>query len=70
MIARRPNNSLEPTALRAAAQLGAVRHREIKLAGGAVMLMKEQIMRLLREHYPFLAAEYGVKKVGVFWVLC
>ncbi len=30
------------------------------------MPTKEQIMRLLREHYPFLADEYGVKKVGIF----
>ncbi len=26
----------------------------------------ERIVELLREHYPILAAEYGVKKIGVF----
>lgn len=31
-----------------------------------VMLAKEQIVKLLRENYPYLAAEYGVKKVGIF----
>ena len=30
------------------------------------MLAREQIMRLLREKYPHLAAEYGVKKIGIF----
>jgi len=30
------------------------------------MLAKEQIVKLLRENYPYLAAEYGVKKVGIF----
>jgi len=30
------------------------------------MLTKEQIVKLLREKYPYLAAEYGVKRVGIF----
>ena len=30
------------------------------------MPTKEQIMRLLQEKYPYLAAEYGAKKVGIF----
>ncbi|NOZ29324.1 MAG: nucleotidyltransferase family protein [Chloroflexi bacterium] len=30
------------------------------------MSTREQIIELLREHYPFLAAEYGVKRVGIF----
>ncbi|MGH9834684.1 MAG: nucleotidyltransferase family protein [Blastocatellia bacterium] len=30
------------------------------------MLTKEKIMELLRENYPHLAAEYGVKKIGLF----
>jgi len=30
------------------------------------MLTKEQIVKLLREKYPYLATEYGVKKVGIF----
>ncbi len=27
---------------------------------------KERVMTLLRENYPYLAAEYGVKKIGIF----
>lgn len=30
------------------------------------MSTKESIIELLREHYPYLAAEYGVKRVGIF----
>ena len=30
------------------------------------MPTKEQIVKLLREKYPYLAAEYGVKKIGIF----
>ncbi|MFQ5614136.1 MAG: nucleotidyltransferase family protein [Anaerolineae bacterium] len=30
------------------------------------MPTKEQVVKLLREKYPYLAAEYGVKKVGIF----
>lgn len=30
------------------------------------MLTKEQIVKLLREKYPYLASEYGVKRVGIF----
>ena len=30
------------------------------------MQTKEQVVELLREKYPYLAAEYGVKKVGIF----
>jgi len=30
------------------------------------MRTKEQVVKLLREKYPYLAAEYGVKKVGIF----
>lgn len=30
------------------------------------MLTREQIKRLLQEEYPHLAAEYGVKRVGIF----
>jgi len=30
------------------------------------MPTKEQIVKLLREKYPYLAAEYGVTKVGIF----
>jgi len=30
------------------------------------MVTKEQIMRSLREQYPYLAAEYGVKRIGIF----
>lgn len=26
----------------------------------------EQVVKLLRENYPFLAAEYGVKRMGIF----
>jgi predicted nucleotidyltransferase len=29
-------------------------------------LKKEQVIKLLREHYPYLAAEYGVKRIGLF----
>lgn len=30
------------------------------------MLTKEEITRVLREHYPYLASEYGVKRIGMF----
>jgi predicted nucleotidyltransferase len=30
------------------------------------MLTKESIIRVLRENYPYLAAEYGVKRIGLF----
>jgi predicted nucleotidyltransferase len=30
------------------------------------MLTKEAITRMLREKYPYLAAEYGVKRIGLF----
>jgi len=30
------------------------------------MLMREQVLALLREAYPYLAAEYGVRRVGIF----
>lgn len=31
-----------------------------------MMLTKEKITETLRERYPFLAAEYGVKRIGFF----
>jgi predicted nucleotidyltransferase len=30
------------------------------------MLTKEGIIKVLRENYPYLAAEYGVKRIGLF----
>ncbi|MGC8880082.1 MAG: nucleotidyltransferase family protein [Anaerolineae bacterium] len=27
---------------------------------------REKILALLRQHYPYLAAEYGVKRIGLF----
>ena len=30
------------------------------------MLRKEAIIKLLRESYPYLADEYGVKRIGLF----
>ncbi|WP_322493531.1 nucleotidyltransferase family protein [Chloroflexus sp.] len=27
---------------------------------------REEVMTLLRQHYPYLAAQYGVKKIGLF----
>jgi predicted nucleotidyltransferase len=30
------------------------------------MLTKKAITRMLREKYPYLAAEYGVKRIGLF----
>jgi hypothetical protein len=30
------------------------------------MLTKEEIIQVLREHYPYLASEYGVKRIGLF----
>jgi len=30
------------------------------------MLTKAQIIKILREHYPYLTAEYGVKRIGLF----
>jgi uncharacterized protein len=34
------------------------------------MLTQEKIINLLREKYPYLASEYGVKRIGLFgsWV--
>ncbi len=31
-----------------------------------MMLTGEQIIRLLREKYPYLAEKYGVKRIGIF----
>ncbi len=30
------------------------------------MLTGEQIIKVLREKYPYLAAKYGVKRIGIF----
>ncbi|HQR35134.1 MAG TPA: nucleotidyltransferase family protein [Blastocatellia bacterium] len=30
------------------------------------MLTKEQVIQLLRENYPHLVTEYGVKRIGLF----
>lgn len=30
------------------------------------MLTKEEIIKVLRENYPYLASEYGVKRIGLF----
>ena len=30
------------------------------------MLTKEEITKILRENYPYLASEYGVKRLGLF----
>jgi len=30
------------------------------------MLTKEKIIAVLRENYPYLASEYGVKRIGLF----
>ena len=30
------------------------------------MLTKEAITNVLRENYPYLAAEYGIKRIGLF----
>jgi hypothetical protein len=30
------------------------------------MLTKEEITQVLRENYPYLASEYGVKRIGLF----
>ena len=30
------------------------------------MLTREAITKILRENYPYLAAEYGVKRIGLF----
>jgi predicted nucleotidyltransferase len=30
------------------------------------MLAKEKVLKLLREDYPLLATQYGVKKMGIF----
>ena len=30
------------------------------------MFTKEGITKVLRENYPYLAAEYGVKRIGLF----
>ncbi len=30
------------------------------------MPTREQVLALLREAYPYLAAEYGIRKVGIF----
>jgi predicted nucleotidyltransferase len=31
-----------------------------------MMLTKKEITEILREKYPYLASEYGVKRIGVF----
>lgn len=31
-----------------------------------MMLTKEQVIQLLRENYPHLVTEYGVKRIGLF----
>jgi predicted nucleotidyltransferase len=33
---------------------------------GEAMLTRDGIVTLLREHHPYLAAEYGVRKIGLF----
>jgi predicted nucleotidyltransferase len=33
---------------------------------GARMLTKEVITRMLQDNYPYLATEYGVKRIGLF----
>ena len=33
---------------------------------GLMMLTKKQVTRILREKSPYLAAEYGVKRIGLF----
>ena len=33
---------------------------------GSIMLTREKIIESLREHYPHLVAEHGVKKIGLF----
>lgn len=30
------------------------------------MLTREEITKVLRENYPYLASEYGVKRIGLF----
>jgi predicted nucleotidyltransferase len=30
------------------------------------MMNREKILALLRQHYPYLAAKYGVKRIGLF----
>ena len=30
------------------------------------MLTKQEITRILRENYPYLTSEYGVKRIGLF----
>ena len=30
------------------------------------MATREQLLKLLREQYPYLAAEYGIKRIGIF----
>jgi hypothetical protein len=30
------------------------------------MLTKEEIMRILRDNYPYLASEFGVRRIGLF----
>ncbi|MBX3012329.1 MAG: nucleotidyltransferase family protein [Caldilineaceae bacterium] len=30
------------------------------------MLTRETVIQQLREHYPYLTAEYGVKRIGLF----
>lgn len=30
------------------------------------MLTKDEIIKILRETYPYLASEYGVKRIGLF----
>jgi predicted nucleotidyltransferase len=33
---------------------------------GFIMATREQLLKLLREQYPYLAAEYGIKRIGIF----
>jgi predicted nucleotidyltransferase len=35
-----------------------------------VTLTKEKITRVLHENLPYLASEYGVKRIGLFGFLC
>jgi predicted nucleotidyltransferase len=30
------------------------------------MLTREKIVELLQENYPYLVAEYGIRKIGLF----
>jgi predicted nucleotidyltransferase len=33
---------------------------------GFIMVTREQLLKLLREQYPYLATEYGIKRIGIF----